>query len=465
LLQNGKVLVAGGSGDKGAELYDPATGTWSHTANLNIGRRDHTATLLTNGKVLVAGGQPSSSNNSAELYDAATGTWSITGNLNTPRFWHTATLLPSGKVLVPGGCCSLNSAELYDPATGTWSYTASLNTSRDFHTATLLPNGKVLVADGEDFNLEVSLNSAELYDPDTNAIDEAPFFVRQHYLDFLNREPDQGGWDYWTERITSCGSDQLCIHNRRIAVSDAFFFEPEFQQTGSYVLRLYRAAYGNNQPFPNPDPGDPNKLYYPGPNFHLKFPGYAVFKQDRAQVVGGSGLAQSQLALANAFVGRLEFLTKYSASLSGPDFVDAVLATIRNDIGAELASQRNALIGHFNTGGRGLVMFHLTNDYWNGCGPGAPVPCVPPNVGPAVDNRPLIDAEYNLAFVATEYFGYLRRDGDANGLNFWMVEQVNRFSLRDIDIQHAMVCSFITSIEYQQRFGSVVTRSNADCPQ
>jgi hypothetical protein len=59
----------------------------------------------------------------------------------------------------------------------------------------------------------------------------------------------------------------------------------------------------------------------------------------------------------------------------------------------------------------------------------------------------------------------LRRDGDANGLNFWLVEQVNRFPLRNIGIQHAMVCSFITSIEYQQRFGSVVTRSNADCPQ
>jgi hypothetical protein len=82
-----------------------------------------------------------------------------------------------------------------------------------------------------------------------------------------------------------------------------------------------------------------------------------------------------------------------------------------------------------------------------------------------VDTRPLIDAEYNLVFVATEYFGYLRRDGDANGLNFWLVEQVNRFPLRDTDIQHAMVCSFITSVEYQLRFGVVVTHTNAECPQ
>ena len=324
----------------------------------------------------------------------------------------------------------------------------------------------MIIWGGFDGLFRIILNTGGRYDLSiSNPIDDGQFFVRQHYLDFLNREPDQGGWDYWTERITSCASDQLCIHNRRVAVSDAFFFEPEFQQTGSYVLRLYRAAYGNNQPFPNPDPGDPSAPFYPGPNFHLKFPSYAVFNQDRAQVVGGSGLAQSQLALANAFVQRPEFLTKYSASLSGLDFVNAVLATISSASGSDLTSQSGTLNSLYNQGGRGLVMFHLANDYWNGCGPGVPVPCVPPNVGPAVDNRPLIDAEYNLGFVTTEYFGYLRRDGDANGLNFWLVGQVNRFPLRDIGIQHLMVCSFITSAEYQLRFGAVVAHTNAECPQ
>ena len=299
-----------------------------------------------------------------------------------------------------------------------------------------------------------------------NPIDNAAFFVRQHYLDFLNREPDQGGWDYWTSQIISCPpGDQPCINARRIRVSDAFFFEPEFQQTGSYVLRLYRAAYGNNQPLHNPDPGDPSAPFYPGPNFHLKFPSYAVFNQDRARVDASSptALTQSQLALANAFVQRAEFLAKYSAGLNGPDFVNAVLATLSSASGVDLTSRSGTLNSLYNQGGRGLVMFHLANDYWNGCGPGLPAPCVPPNVGPAVDNRPFVDAEYNLVFVTTEYFGYLRRDGDANGLNFWLVEQVNRFPLRDIGIQHAMVCSFITSAEYQLRFGSLVTHTNAEC--
>jgi hypothetical protein len=167
LLPNGKVLVVGVV----AELYDPATGTWSITGNLNTARYyDHTATLLSDGKVLVAGGANSSALNSAELYDPATGTWSITGSLNTARSSHTATLLPNGKVLVAGGNtrnvnAGLNRAEeLYDPATGTWSDTGKLNIAREGHTATLLPIGKVLVAGGSNFGF---LSSAELYDPAT----------------------------------------------------------------------------------------------------------------------------------------------------------------------------------------------------------------------------------------------------------------------------------------------------------
>jgi len=177
LLQNGKVLVAGGSIDNtssvsSAELYDPVTGTWTATGSLAAARTDHTATLLPNGKVLVAGGHSSVNTNnpmsSAELYDPATGTWSSTGSLVTRRYNHTATLLPNGKVLIAGGQSnsSTSSSELYDPGTGTWTVTGSLGAGRLSHTATLLPNGTVLVAGGYSV---AYLASAEIYDPTSGA--------------------------------------------------------------------------------------------------------------------------------------------------------------------------------------------------------------------------------------------------------------------------------------------------------
>ena len=184
LLNDGRALIAGGSDDAdlastlaSAELYDPATETWSITGSLNIPRIFQTATLLPNGKVLVAGGYnwPPTSLDSAELYDSANGTWSVTGTLIAARDGQTATLLPNGNVLLAGGVdwnedgnhafhpLALSSAESFDPTTETWSTTADLNFARDSHTATLLPNGKVLVAGGRVVNSP--LNSAELYSP------------------------------------------------------------------------------------------------------------------------------------------------------------------------------------------------------------------------------------------------------------------------------------------------------------
>src|SRR6266496_1113539 len=172
LLPSGKVLVAGGLGNvavivNSAELYDPATCMWTLTRILHVARYGHTATLLPSGKVLVAGGTGPGDSNKGELYDPARGFWTLTGRAGTARSSHTATLLPSGKVLVAGGQNSsgdLSSAELYDPASGSWSATGSLGTARSSHTATLLPSGKVLLAGGQNPGY---LSSAEFYDPAT----------------------------------------------------------------------------------------------------------------------------------------------------------------------------------------------------------------------------------------------------------------------------------------------------------
>jgi hypothetical protein len=147
LLQNGNVLVAGGFGGSGsldsAELYDPSTGTWSRTGNLVTGRYWHTATQLQNGKVLVAGGLLYVAPNggqieaSAELYDPVSGAWTRTGDLNGVHSQHTATQMQDGKVLVASGDDPYDdydqangTAEIYDPGTATWSNTGSLRVIR-----------------------------------------------------------------------------------------------------------------------------------------------------------------------------------------------------------------------------------------------------------------------------------------------------------------------------------------------
>ena len=184
VLTIGEVISNAEEYSSEAEIYDPASGTWS-VAVSNLPYMQHmTATVLTNGKVLVAGGEDfgGSPISAAEIYDPVAGTWSPTGSMSTPRSDHTATLLQNGLVLVTGGIAnivergSLASTEIYDPVAGTWSSANNLATPRYNHTATLLQSGQVLVAGGVNESCCQELNppiavvgTAEIFDPATGA--------------------------------------------------------------------------------------------------------------------------------------------------------------------------------------------------------------------------------------------------------------------------------------------------------
>ena len=169
LLKDGRVLIVGGTRPNGldweslpfAEIYDPATGTFSLTGSLNEARWGHTATLLTDGRVLITGG---SGNGSAEIYDPVTGSFTYTGSMNFPRSNHTATLLVNGQVLISGTSSGTSAvSQVYDPTTGLFQSVGSMTTPRIMHSATRLADGTVLIAGG--YWRGSSISSAEIYDP------------------------------------------------------------------------------------------------------------------------------------------------------------------------------------------------------------------------------------------------------------------------------------------------------------
>jgi hypothetical protein len=176
VLNNGMILIVGGENESGlnqsfvmpAELYNPATGTFTTTGSLNEGRFQHTATLLNNGMVLITGGFGPNEVplTSAELYNPATGTFTETGHMNVGRYEHTATLLQSGKVLIAGGPLD-TSAEIFDPVTQTFAFTGNLNVLRYNHSSVLLNDGEVLLIAGLSSGGLVS--SAELFNPLTGS--------------------------------------------------------------------------------------------------------------------------------------------------------------------------------------------------------------------------------------------------------------------------------------------------------
>jgi uncharacterized protein (TIGR03118 family) len=434
---------------------------------------------------------------------------------------------------------------------------------------------------GSPNHAEVRITDNDAVAPTTNPIDDATFFVRQHYLDFLNREPDAAGQAFWVNQITSCG-DATCVELKRNNVSAAFFLSIEFRQTGVLAYLTHRAAFGSNAS------GSPAPVLYG--NFERDV--QALQKDFEFGAVGADAkLNANKAAYFNDFVTRPEFVTKYPATLTNAQYLDALLASAGIDpanqrvfVASLTNGQENPPTNPTASGGGprpasfGTATFRLnaaqtamtftatinnmdvngsqtpadTNDNLTVAHIHAGPAVTPLTNGPVVwgfygspfnDNNPndqvfsplsagvggnfsgkwdapegngttlaaqltnirtghayinfhsvqfgggeirgnipsetafrdalvaglngatetrasvlrkvaendeLALNEFNRAFVTMQYFGYLRRDPDTSGFNFWL-NKLNAFNGNFIDAE--MVKAFLLSSEYRQRFG------------
>ena len=218
--------------------------------------------------------------------------------------------------------------------------------------------------------------------------------MRQQYLDFLNREPDPAGFAGWQAILNGCApGDTTCD---RIHVSSAFFRSPEFSERGYFIYRFYPVSFGRK-------------------------PVYTEFVPDMAKVSGfltNAELEAARVAFVNEFVTRTEFTTKYNG-LTNTQFVDTLLSTA-----GVTHPNRDSWINSLNgaTKTRAQVLREIT------------------------ETTVVFDKFFNEAFVVMQYFGYLRREPDAQFL-VWITELNATGSFRN------MINGFMNSTEYRIRFG------------
>ncbi|HEY6230969.1 MAG TPA: Ig-like domain repeat protein [Pyrinomonadaceae bacterium] len=276
---------------------------------------------------------------------------------------------------------------------------------------------------GSPASATLTIHDNETVNGANNPIDDAAFFVRQHYVDFLNREPDADGLGYWTNQITQCGADAACVEIKRINVSAAFFLSIEFQETGYLVYRIYKTRFGNLPAAPVP----------------VSFTQFLRDTQEIGHGVQvGIGNWQAQLeankqAFALAFVQRADFQAAFPGTLTADQFV----TQLNTNAGGVLSPAEKANL---------IATLGFTPDDF------AKRAAV---LRAIAEDEDLRAAERNKAFVLMQYFGYLRRNPNDppntnfDGYNFWL-SKLNDFNGNFVSAE--MVRAFISSIEYRQRF-------------
>ncbi len=431
-----EMIIWGGRGntqlpDAGGR-YNPATDTWRPTSTINVprARESHTA-IWTGTEMIIWGGFGATGLpgvgevlGTGGHYNPATNSWRPTSanNVASARSFHSA-VWTGTEMIVWGGEEGfeegvINTGGRYNPASDTWRATSTINapSARESHTAIWTGTEMIIWGGFPVFTTGGRYDAAT-----SNPIDDALFFVRQQYVDFLNREPDASGLSFWTNEITQCAGDTQCIEAKRVNVSAAFFLSIEFQETGYLVLRMYKASYGDR-------PGTPVPLTRQDflPDTQRVGQGVVVDAPGWEQQ-----LENNKNAFASEFVARSRFTTAFPQGMTAAQFVDALNA---NAGGALSQGERDQLVSELASGAktRAQVLRSVAED------------------------ADLARNEFNKAFVLMQYFGYFRRnpndlpDMNFGGYDFWL----NKLTQFNGDFVAAeMVKAFISSGEYRQRFG------------
>ncbi|MFL6231346.1 MAG: DUF4214 domain-containing protein [Pyrinomonadaceae bacterium] len=228
-----------------------------------------------------------------------------------------------------------------------------------------------------------------------NPLDDTQLYVRQQYLDLLDREPDKEGGDNFAAFLNACNGEPVCLLDRRARGSMDFFHSPEFHETGDFVYRLYETAFG-------------------------RAPKYAEWSRGVDQLK----TAGSQLSLAEGWASSAEFLARYPERMTNTEYVDKLLKTSELELSP---AERDALVAGLDGGAetRGAVLLKVAN------------------------NPSLAGREYAREFVALCYFSYFRRDPDPKGYQDWL-----KILNNDPQNEGAVVKGFIASGEYRARFSA-----------
>ena len=268
-----------------------------------------------------------------------------------------------------------------------------------------------------DYSIRLQSNSGELayvpgaitIDPGVvsavaNPIDDYRFFITQQYADLTGREPDQTALDKLTSQLTQCNNRSECLRARRLEISTNLLVENQLSANGVLMYGLYSLALGRQ-------------------------PRFTEFESDRS----------TGITLATSLLERPEFKRRFPTTMKPLEFVDSVIASIVQSTGVDFSSERTSLLASSEaSNGRAAVLATVAGD------------------------QRVIDANYSHALVLYQYFTYLRRNPDEAGYNAW-VNTLKSKPSRDPEAARSLVCNFLNSAEYQNRFGMLPTHSSREC--